>query len=272
MDLMDRRFLAVPEVAGCDRHAWRRQRLPTVSRGLASPWPAVRNWTFATLASLVDDVPVDLVAGERESGATRFVRSTLRRYLASLQAGAAPVVAPAPYLKEFDLLKAVPQLRGGLRYGELLPKRTMHALRTWIGPAGVGTGLHHDYLDNLAVQIAGIKRWRLVRAGAVERLGAVSDKYDPWAVLSSSSAGELAATGAPEDFFMVDLHPGDVLHVPAGWWHEIVNLTPCIMVGGFFGRPVDVLSRYAWVSSRNLKHRMGWLAHGHCTCHAAGCS
>jgi len=259
------RFLPIAEtpVAGAGRAG---SDGPVIARGAASHWRAVETWTFDGLAAVVPDAEVELVEGNREAQATRLRRSSLRRYLASLQRPDADG-APVAYLKEFDLLKVAPRLRDDLRQRELMPPRTLSATRSWIGPAGARTGLHYDYLDNLAVQILGIKRWRFVRAGAVERLGGVSEKYDPWAVLARKGAAELAARSAGgRDFFSVDTMPGDVLHVPAGWWHEVENLTPSLMFGGFHGAVPNVLARMAWVGARNLRHR---LVGGECTCHGA---
>jgi len=165
-------------------------------------------------------------------------------------------------------LKAAPHLREDLGHRDLLPARALCATRSWIGPASASTGLHRDYLDNLAVQVLGAKRWRFVRPGAVERMGAESRKYDPWAVLADRSVGALAARAdtVRGDFFSVDLGPGDVLHVPAGWWHEVTNLAPSLMVGSFYGVAPTVLARMAWVGVRNFRHR---LVGGECTCHAA---
>ncbi|MFL6698751.1 MAG: cupin-like domain-containing protein [Vitreoscilla sp.] len=239
---------------------------PFVLRGAASGWPAVNAWSFESLAAAVPDVQVELVQGNREAGNTRLVRSSLRQYLASLQRPAVPGTPPS-CLKEFDLLRSVPRLREDLSHRQLLPPRMLSSTRCWIGPAGAETGLHHDYLDNVAVQILGVKRWSLVRPGLVERLQAVSSKYDPWAVLANASAAELATRGGSgRDFFSVDLMPGDVLHVPAHWWHEVRNLTPALMFGGFHGRISKVLVRSAWVGARNLRHR---LIGGECTCHGA---
>ncbi|WP_364705222.1 cupin-like domain-containing protein [Streptomyces ossamyceticus] len=78
----------------------------------------------------------------------------------------------------------------------------------------------------------------LARPGTVERAGALSTKYDSWARLSRVGIAELAAGGggaAADDFFAVDLEPGDVLYVPAHWWHEVVNLSVGILLSGFFG-------------------------------------
>lgn len=242
---------------------------PAIFRGLAADWPAVRHWSFSRLAMLAPDVPVQLVAGDRERGRTRFVASTLRRYLESLDAGAG-AAGEALYLKEFDLLDAIPRLRRDLQHSVLFPRGTIRSLHSWIGPAGARTGLHLDHLDNLAVQVVGKKQFLLLRPGTVERLGAVARKYDAWATLAAAGAQELAArAGAPGDCFVVELAPGDVLHVPAGWWHEVSNLTPCILFGGFHGPPAGVLLRWAWVRSRDGLHRLGLLGRDGCTCHPA---
>ena len=243
-----------------------RSNAPKVCRGLAGDWPAVRTWGFRQLAGRVPDLPVQLVVGNREGAVTRLVPGSLRRWLLSC----CDPAAQTSYLKDFDLLRAVPSLRADVDGERLLPRGSLGAVRSWIGPAGAQTGLHYDHLDNVAVQIVGWKRWRLVRPGTVEQLGGMSAKYDAWAVLSSASAGELAERGGASDhFFEVDVGPGDALHIPAGWWHEAVNLTPSILLGGFHGPRVAVLARWAWVGARDAAHRAGWFARGHCTCHSA---
>nr|WP_240508534.1 cupin-like domain-containing protein [Streptomyces ossamyceticus] len=115
-------------------------------------------------------------------------------------------------------------MRGDLGEMDFLPRGSVNLAQCWIGPARARTGLHYDPLDNRAVQISGTKRFLLARPGTVERAGALSTKYDSWARLSRVGIAELAAGGggaAADDFFAVDLEPGDVLYVPAHWWHEL---------------------------------------------------
>jgi lysine-specific demethylase 8 len=263
------KFQPVEEAAFPGREGLAGRVRPSVFRGHAAAWPAVREWTFTRLAACVPDTPVALVDGNREAGSTQFTSTSLRGYIAGLdREGRAGRVA---YLKEFDLLRAAPGLNADLGHRELLPRRSLASLRSWIGPAGSSTGLHHDYLDNIAVQVLGRKRWRLARPGTVERMGAVSPKYDPWAVLASCGVHQLAEQGArTEDLFEVETGPGDVLHIPAGWWHEVHNLSACLLFGGFHGSAPAVLARWAWVGLRNVRHRWGRLGHGDCTCHPAG--
>ncbi|MEK8034812.1 cupin-like domain-containing protein [Ideonella sp. DXS29W] len=246
---------------------------PMVLRGAAAEWPAVRRWSFDALADGVPDQPVTLVVGNRERGTTRLRQGSLRDYLDCLALQAA-VDARAPaedvvyQLKEFDLLRAHPALRQDLRWQELArPRWSVVSHGMWIGPAGARTGLHRDLLDNLAVLLLGRKRFFLLPPGRVEALGAVSDKYDRWAVLARVGAEALAGGGAAEAIQVVDLAPGDALYLPRGWWHEVVNLTPSVLLGGFFGPVPRVVSLWAWTGLRQACHLAGW-RRGRCCCHA----
>jgi len=115
-----------------------------------------------------------------------------------------------------------------------------------------------------------MKRWYFARPGTVERHHAVSSKYDAWAVLSKVALEDLAACdGTPDSFFSVDLFAGDVLHVPAGWWHQVHNIESCLMFGGFYGPVASVAARWIQVQATDLFHRAGWVEAGNCTCHQA---
>ena len=242
---------------------------PCVLRGLGAHWPAVQRWRFDALAQTAPDLPVQLVAGNRERHTTRFATRTLGEYLLGLgepvQDGAVPL-----YLKEFDLLKALPILRQDLRPGELWPRRGIVSSSTWVGPAQARTGLHHDLLDNLAMLVTGAKRFYLAPPGSVEQAGAVSDKHDRWAVLARLGIDELATRlRGRHTLYRVDLAPGDALYVPRRWWHEVVNLQASILLSGFFGSSPRVLGLWAWTGAKQLLHQAGGWRRGHCTCHGA---
>lgn len=172
------------------------------------PWPAVAQWTWERLGALAPDLPVRLVQGNRELGATVFQPSTLGAYAGhtSRHRRRAPL-----YLKEFNLLGAFPTLRADVRPQELFPPGHCTMPRPGSAPQG-RTGLHHDYLDNLAVQLVGRKRFYLLRPGAVERLGAVAAKHDHWAALASLNADAVVDRGVVAgDAWVVDLGRGRAL-------------------------------------------------------------
>ncbi|MET0209066.1 MAG: cupin-like domain-containing protein [Burkholderiaceae bacterium] len=239
---------------------------PRLFKGLAAHWPALTAWRFARLAAMAPRREVALVDGNREHGRTRFARADLRAYLRALGRPDARL----PYLKEFDLLAAMPLLRDDHRLDALLPGSHLRSVRTWIGPAGASTGLHHDLLDNLAVQIVGRKRFRLLPPGSVERLAGVSAKYDPWAVLARGSAQVFAAQlRADERGYEVELEAGDVLHLPARWWHEVSNPQPGVLLSAFHGPRLPVWGQWLRVQVRGGLHRCGLVGRHGCTCHAA---
>lgn len=241
---------------------------PAVLRGYARHWPAVRTWDFDHIAALAPERKVTLVVGNRERERTIFAQESLGACLMEMKredGGARPI-----YLKEFDLLNEFPALRNDVLCAELFPRRAITSNQVWIGPAKSRTGLHFDYLRNLAVTLYGRKRFHLARPGTVERLGLLSSKYDRWATLAQTSFDELRDRGAkPEELFVIDLDPGDVLYVPKRWWHEVVNLQPSILLSGFFGGYHEVASLWLRTGMMQTLHDVGWWRQGQCTCHAA---
>jgi lysine-specific demethylase 8 len=240
---------------------------PAVFRGLASGWPAVGTWTLPLIAEMAPELPVQLVVGNREEGDTRLVQSTLGAYLSSFS-NADTGDPHKPYLKEFNLLKNIPGLRRDVSPETILPKGVVTDHSAWIGPAGARTGLHFDLLDNIAVTLVGTKRFNLAPPHTVEALGGLSKKHDKWARLSTLSFDDLASRGAT-GLRTVDLHPGDALFVPAGWWHEVVNVTDSVLLSGFFGRPHVALGVAVRAYLRHARHLMRSPRRRNCTCHTS---
>jgi len=244
-----------------------RPREPCVLRGIAADWPAVQRWSFAHLATLAPSLPVELVVGNRELGRTEFASSTLGAYLAELASPPADD-APPRHLKEFDLLATFAHLRQDLRPELLFPRSAVVASSAWIGPARARTGLHCDRLDNVAMLVAGRKRFHLAPPHALRVPGDLSDKHDRWATLARIPFRELAARGeGPAALQAVDLLPGDALYVPAGWWHEVVNLEASILLSGFFGSRRHVIGQWARTGLVQAAHAAGLWRRGRCTCH-----
>lgn len=244
---------------------------PLLLKGVAADWPATRLWSFEYLAKIGGPQAVKLVVGNRESGRTAFIHSALDDYLLSLHRdGSSCPGEPARYLKEFDLLRQMPVLKGDVRPDELFSRHHIVSSSAWIGPAGAHTGLHRDYLDNLAVLLRGRKRFFLARPGTIESLGGVSRKFDRWARLSRIGIAELAARRlASGSLYVADLEPGDALYVPRGWWHEVVNQQASIFLSGFFGSYPKVIGE--WLSTglqQALHDARSLVLASDCTCHS----
>lgn len=244
--------------------------LPQVWRGVGRDWPAVRHWTFAHLGALDPHRPVQVVRGNRETGATRLVDTTWGQHLSELNRTGLDTDAPVDHLKEFDLLKHFPNLADDLELTPLFPPGSVCSHQAWIGPAQARTGLHYDLLDNVALTIRGRKRFYLLPPGSVQQMRLASSKYDRWARLSLIGIDQLMAThgalGAAA-VKVVDLDPGDALYVPQGWWHEVVNLEASVLLSGFFGTRWRTWGVWLQTGAWQLAHNAGIWRRGHCTCH-----
>lgn len=102
----------------------------------------------------------------------------------------------------------------------LVPDR----LSFWFGPAGTRTKLHHDPTGVLYAQIRGQKRFRMLSPNNAPALLSAENTYAKLPV-------DVAAKEAGDRVYEVVLQPGELLLLPAGWWHEVTALTPSISLG-----------------------------------------
>ncbi len=249
--------------------AWRHvQGQPWVWRGAAQAWPAVRQWTFSSLSALAPELPIELVRGNREREGTHFTTTTWGEHLRAMQ-DSAGVDQPVANLKEFDLLKQFPALLRDLRLSELFPSGSVYANQAWIGPAGARTGLHFDLLDNLTLMLMGHKRFYLLPPPAL-KAHQWSSKYERWARLSKRGVDQVWQEAGPDVkgvLRVVDVGPGDALYVPHGWWHEVVNLAPSVLLSGFFGTRRTMWGLWLKTGIVHMAHLAGLWRQGYCTCH-----
>ena len=88
-------------------------------------------------------------------------------------------------------------------------RRAVRVTSCWLGPAATFTPPHTDPLDNLFAQVAGRK---------------VVDVCAP--------------TGAPGaargEWQRAELRAGDVLFIPAGWWHCVYARTASFSISSWF--------------------------------------
>jgi hypothetical protein len=142
---------------------------------------------------------------------------TLRAYLDLVaEAGELP-----PYLGNLEL-RALNQL---CHWPTWFDK--MGPPRFWLGPAGTVTPLHCDYDDNLFAQVWGTKRIFL----APPHHDAYLYPKEANAILSGSpfdpEAPDFDRFPLARQATLVEciVAPGEMLYVPAGWYHQVRALT-----------------------------------------------
>ncbi|QYF92651.1 cupin-like domain-containing protein [Massilia sp. PAMC28688] len=195
--------------------------LPFLVTGLVQRWP-LSALGPASLRERFGHLPVRARVGDYIHTAFAPDRAmqdmTMAAYLDLLDAGSQ---ALPPYLGNLELR----QLNALCHWPSWFDK--MGPPRFWVGPAGTVTPLHCDYDDNIFAQVWGSKRIFLApphhdqflyprQANAI----LFGSPFDPEA--PDYARFPLARHAALVE---VIVHPGDMLYVPAGWYHQVRSLT-----------------------------------------------
>ena len=221
-----------------------------ILKGVAADWPLVRAGLQSPLAA-IDQLkacyqgrPVTAYTAEPAVGGRFFynadfsglnyaaTRVRLDAYLDEIASHIDVVDSPAFYIGSTDPDIFLPGLRDGnnLVFNHAMFERNPPLPSVWIGSRTIATA-HYDMSHNLAVCVAGRRRFSLFPPGQVENLypgpleptpgGQVVSMVDfrrPDFELyprfrDAQAAGEVA-----------ELEPGDVLFYPALWWHHVEAL------------------------------------------------
>ncbi|MET0857859.1 MAG: cupin-like domain-containing protein [Telluria sp.] len=215
---------SVPRLGMLDAKAFRAQAqkgLPFLITGMVDRWP-LSALTPQTLRERFSHLQVRARVGDYINPAFAADRAmqdmTMLEYLDLVAAGAGDL---PPYLGNLELREL-----NSLCYWPAY-FRKMGPPRFWIGPAGTVTPLHCDYDDNIFAQIWGTKRIFLA-----------PPHHDEFLYPSEANAVLFGSPFDPEapDFDKFPLArqattiecivgPGDMLYVPAGWYHQVRALT-----------------------------------------------
>jgi hypothetical protein len=214
----------VPRVGRLDGAAFRARAaagLPFLMAGVVKRWPLCA-LTPQELRERFGEVPVRARVGDYVATAFAADRAmqdmSLREYL---DISAAPASDLPPYVGNLELR----ELNGMCHWPAYFEK--MGPPRFWLGPARTVTPLHCDYDDNIFAQIWGTKRIFLAPPHHDEFLYTreanpvlFGSPFDPEA--PDYEAFPLARQAAIAE---VVVHPGDMLYVPAGWYHQVRALS-----------------------------------------------
>jgi hypothetical protein len=195
--------------------------LPFLVTGVVARWPLC-DLTPHMLRERFGDVPVRARTGDYINTAfapDRAMRDmSMRDYLDLVAAGTDDL---PPYVGNLE----INALNGMCHWPGYFSK--MGPPRFWLGPAGTVTPLHCDYDDNIFAQVWGSKRIFLAPPHHDEFLypreanpvlyGSPFDPEHP-----DFERFPLARQAALVECIV---NPGDMLYVPAGWYHQVRALT-----------------------------------------------
>lgn len=111
----------------------------------------------------------------------------------------------------------------------------------FMGPGGVQTKIHAGATNNFHVQVYGEKTWWIVDVG----FNPIIRPRITGNPLLASHLDPTKRDGAPTDRFIdvykAKLYPGDILYIPAFYWHHVSYDTESIATGFRWVTPPDVL-------------------------------
>lgn len=209
---------------------------PVILEDFMEGWPVLERWRPESLAARFGDVEVEVMAG-RESRADHDLEPDACRTVMRFGEFIRRLLEGGPsndlYLtaRNFALERA--ELRGLLddvRYppGVLRQTELVGAVKLWVGPEGTRTALHHDLGTVFFGQIHGRKRFRLIPSFQTHHL------YSHRGVWSQVDADAPDLERFPAyreaDVLEAVVGPGEMLLIPAGWWHQVFSLDVSVSV------------------------------------------
>jgi len=210
---------------------------PVVLRSLMGDWPALKKWGPDYFAGHYGHVPVEITKGrEKEQGYEENFRKTVTtipfgEFIEQIRQQSS---SNDIYLVARNYFFSNPQFRA-LRDdiippGEIIDSsfEGLQNMKLWFGPSGTVTPLHHDKHSILFCQVAGRKHFKMIPSFELPKIYN-RDRYysevDPERIDREKFPLFLNASVAD-----VIVHPGDMLFIPAGWWHWVRSLDISISV------------------------------------------
>ena len=214
---------AVPRTGPLDAARFRAlaaQGLPFLMTGVVKRWPLCQ-LTPQNLRERYSHLPVRARVGDYINTAVAPDRAmqdmSMLDYLDLVAQGSHDL---PPYLGNLELRELNSLCHWPAYFDKIGPPRY------WLGPAGTVTPLHCDYDDNLFAQIWGSKRIILSPPHHDEFLypreaNAIlfGSPFDP-------EAPDYERFPLAREATMIEclVEPGDMLYVPAGWYHQVRSL------------------------------------------------
>lgn len=138
------------------------------------------------------------------------------------------------------------------------------AANLWIGTKGTTSRLHNDNYDNIYIQVSGSKRVYLLPPCSVrdvdEQMLEPATYDEKMQLVTDGGPRVLFPTYDPstqqprQNLFVVDLHEGDILFLPALWYHQVEIMTSGLNMSlNYWHTPFDEERRWSsWNMTRQL--------------------
>jgi hypothetical protein len=138
------------------------------------------------------------------------------------------------YLMQKSIPEEFPEILPDIQLPKYADPQTNYFINLWIGESGIISQAHYDCSDNFLTQIVGRKRVRLFPPSESHKMYPYEIDSDYLVDKSAAHISKIQDTDLvnSEKFphfnnvtcFEGIISPGDLLFIPAGWWHEVKSL------------------------------------------------
>lgn len=215
------KYESVPRRARADFEPEIPLRIPVIVTDALSSWSAREIWSLSYLRLICGNQIVPVSVYLPGGGIERVVQSEMRfrDYLDLVEDGHPPM-----YLQQYPIFDYFPQLRHHVRLPPGCDRSSRVSIYFWLGPAGSSSPLHYDDRDNAIAQLRGSKRFRLFAPDQGPFLypheGRPENRHLSRLDLEKWDLERYPGFAQAQGQHCV-LGPGEVLYLPAGWWHQV---------------------------------------------------
>jgi len=238
---------------------------PVIVTDLVKSWKSTRRWTDDYLTAKLGGR--QFFVSESETGNfgifssrmrdnDRFTRLSFGEIVSLMsRSGAVPNGGrPVYYLQQKIIDETFPELVEDVEYPDFLDRSAIRDVNLWLSQRGSNIPLHYDTYDNLLAQIRGSKRLRLFdpaqtiflypgRDGApfASRLDLDDIDHETFPLATRASM-----------YADIRLEEGEILYLPAFWWHHVVTETAVSLSLNYWYHFVCGAKRDPYVNVRDL--------------------
>lgn len=200
---------------------------PAVLRGHARDQKALKKWNPDFLEQLYGHHDTQLCVLEGNLHPTKFIEVTVREAIHKV------INSTTDSTKFYLVSDQFKALSTDLNFPRLLRSGIKYEENFWLSQKKTFSILHFDGRHNFHVMIQGRKEFVLFAPSDTDFLYPFhSNDLLPNNYSRIRSSQQVDLTQFPEFKnsrpYKVALEPGDILFIPAGWWHEVSSLDQCI--------------------------------------------
>lgn len=199
---------------------------PLVITDIFSIFPNLAKWDIDFLAEKIVDKEalVQLESLEADSYGWQQIRIQTSEYFRKMKTGFSG--EPLLYLAQQNISVTHPELEELIEFDQLLPYGIVKQSNLWIGPGGTKAPLHMDPDINFFLQLKGSKTFYLFSPADTQYIYAnspISQKPEFSQIQASNIDYVKYPKAKQAKVKIVKLEEGEILYLPAYWWHEVVN-------------------------------------------------